>query len=68
MDDNSSYDVFKRDPQKKPFLLGTVKGRKRAIDLTNRMAARLPGDYFVRDSFTQEIVTAVRGEAPIPII
>jgi hypothetical protein len=67
MDDNSTYDVFKRNAQKKPLWLGAVKGRKRAIDLMNRMAARLPGDYFVWNSNTQELVTEVRAEAPVPI-
>ena len=67
MDDNITYDVFKRNPQKKPFWLGSVKGWTRAVDLMNRMAARLPGDYFVWNPITQELVTEVRAEAPVPI-
>ena len=67
MDDNSTYDVFKGNPEKKPLWLGTVKGRMRAVDLMNGMAARLPGDYFVRNTITQEIVTEVYAEAPVPV-
>lgn len=67
MDDNNTYDVFKGNPQKKPLWLGTVKGRTRALDLMNRMAVRLPGDYFGWNTITQELVTAVRAEAPVPI-
>jgi hypothetical protein len=67
VDDNSTYTVFKGSRQEKPLWLGTVKGRKRAIDLMNRMAARLPDDYFVCNTFTQELVTEVRTEVPVPI-
>ncbi len=56
MNDNRTYEVFKGNPQKKPLWLGSVKGRTRAVDLMNRMAARLPDDYFVLDTITQELV------------
>jgi hypothetical protein len=67
VDDNITYDVFKGNPQKKPLWLGTVKGRTRAVDLMNGMAARLPGDYFVWNTITQELVTEIHAEAPVPI-
>lgn len=67
MNDNNSYDVFKGIPSRNPLWLGTVKGRTRALDLVNRMAVRLPGDYFVWNTMTQEIVTEVHVEAPVPI-
>jgi len=31
------------------------------------MAARLPGDYFVWNTITRELVTEVRAEAPVSI-
>jgi hypothetical protein len=67
VDDNNTYDIFKGSPQKKPFWLGTVNGRTRVLDLMNWMAARLPGDYFVRNTITEELVTEVRAEASVPI-
>jgi hypothetical protein len=67
VDDISTYDVFKGNHQKKPLWLGTVEGRTRAIDLMNRMAARLPGDYFVWNTITQQLVTEVHADAPVPI-
>ena len=67
MEDNNTYDVFKGSPQKKPLWLGSVKGRTRAVDLMNGMAVRLPGDYFVWNTITQEIVTEVHVESPVPI-
>ena len=67
MDDNNTYEVFKGKPQKKALWLGAVKGRTRALDLMNRMAARLPGDYFVWNAITQDLVTEVRAGAAVPI-
>ena len=67
MDDNGTYDVFKGIPQRKPLWLGNVKGRTRALDLMNRMAARLAGDYFVWNTITQELVAEVHAGAPVLI-
>jgi hypothetical protein len=43
--DEAKYDVFKGTPGTKPLWLGDVIGRQRAMDLVNRTASRLPGDY-----------------------
>ena len=67
MDDNTTYEVFKGNPQKKPLWLGTVGGRIRALDLMKRMATRLPGDYFMTNTITQELVAEIHAEAPVPI-
>jgi hypothetical protein len=70
MDKPTVYDVFKGTPQKKSLWLGTVNGLGRAIDQMNRMFARLPGDYFVSDSATHEVLASVQisdlGATPVP--
>ena len=63
----STYDVFKGFPDKKPLWLGAVPARDRAIDQMNRMASRLPGDYFVIDPATHEIVATVNHSFAPPI-
>jgi hypothetical protein len=60
--DQFEYDVFKGTPKKNPLWLGSVKGWERAVELTNRMAARLPGDYFVSSAVTREVVMVVKQE------
>jgi hypothetical protein len=67
VDDNNTYDIFKGNPQEKPFWLGTVNGRTRALDLMNWMAARLPGNYFVWNAITQDLITEVCAEPSVPI-
>jgi hypothetical protein len=54
--DDFKYDVFKGTPDKNPLWLGDINGLARATDLMNRMAARLPGDYFVSKAATTEVV------------
>lgn len=61
--DTTAYDVFKGRPENKPLWLGEVSGLQRAIDQMNRMAARLPGDYFVFNPLTNEVVAFVRQNA-----
>jgi hypothetical protein len=56
------YGVFKGTPQMEPLRLGIVRGRQRAIELMNRMYARLPGDYFLRDIATNEVVDSLQSE------
>jgi hypothetical protein len=65
--DINTYDVFKGNPQKKPLWLGSVHGRTRALNLMNWMAARLPGDYFVWNTVTHELVTKARPEGPVSV-
>ena len=56
--DEFKYEVFKGIPKKNPFWLGSVSGLERATELMNRMADRLPGDYFVSRAITAEVVAA----------
>ena len=60
MEDNNTYDVFKGIPEKKPLWLGTVNRLERAIDQMDRMFARLPGDYFVSNSATHEVLASIQ--------
>ena len=62
MDKAIAYDVFKNAPQKPALWLGTVNGLQRAIDQMKRMAARLPGDYFVSNAATHEVLASVHAE------
>jgi hypothetical protein len=59
MMDTPSYDVFKGTPEKKPLWLGAVPGLERAKEQMNRMASRLPGDYFIFDPVTDNVVASV---------
>jgi hypothetical protein len=59
MDEPNIYDVFKQTPQKKALWLGSVNGLPRALDQMKRMAARLPGDYFISDAATHEVIASV---------
>ena len=72
MDKPTVYDVFKGTPQNKPLWLGTVNRLERAIDQMNRMFARLPGDYFVSNSATHEVLASVQisdlGPTPAPLL
>jgi hypothetical protein len=65
--DQTAYDVFKGTRKKTPLWLGSMTGFQRAVDQMNRMAARLPGDYFVIDSVTNEVVATVQQRAGAPI-
>lgn len=56
------YGVFKGIPQLKPFQLGLVSDLTRAIDLMNRMNQRIPGDYFIRNMVTHELMVSVHAE------
>ena len=57
----TTYDVFKGFPgtTKSPLWLGAIAGLNRATEHMNRMAERMPGDYFVIDHRTGEIVASV---------
>jgi hypothetical protein len=67
MDKANAYDVFKGSPEKKPLWLGTVTGLQRAIDQMNRIAARMPCDYFVCSAATHEVVASLQAEGSQPI-
>lgn len=54
------YGVFKGTPQMQPFQLGLVSDLERARDLMNRMAERIPGNYFVRHMVTRKVLASVR--------
>jgi hypothetical protein len=54
--DKFEYDVFSGIPEKNPLWLGSVSGLERAAELMNRMAARLPGNYFLSCAITNEVV------------
>ena len=56
------FGVFKGTPQMQPFQLGVVPDLKRATELMNRMAERIPGNYFVRHMITREVVLMLRCE------
>jgi hypothetical protein len=53
------YGIFKGIPQMRPFQLGLVSDLQRATDLMNRMYARIPGNYFIRDMVTREVVASL---------
>lgn len=54
------FGVFKGTPHMQPFQLGLVSDLKRATELMNRMAERIPGNYFVRHMITREVVASLR--------
>jgi hypothetical protein len=54
------YEVFKGIPHVRPVRLGSVRGVQRATDLMNRMYARLPGNYFVCNARTREVIASLR--------
>jgi hypothetical protein len=53
------YDVFKETAQKKALWLGSVNRLQRALDQMKRMSAQLPGEYFISDAATQEVIASV---------
>jgi hypothetical protein len=59
MDEPHTYELFKRTPQEQPRRLGSVNGLQRALDQMKRMSARLPGDYFISDAATHEVIASV---------
>ncbi|MGH7936856.1 MAG: hypothetical protein ACREF8_07585, partial [Chthoniobacterales bacterium] len=54
------FGVFKGTPQMQPFQLGVVSDLTRATELMNRMASRIPGNYFVRHMITREVLVTLR--------
>ena len=59
MDEPNSYDVFKQNPQKEALWLGSVNWLQRVLDQMKRMSTRLPGDYFISDAATHEVIASV---------
>jgi hypothetical protein len=58
----TAFDIFRGTPEMRPTWLGSVTGMDRAMDLANRLAFRTPGDYFVFDPTTSEVVASVHRE------
>jgi hypothetical protein len=63
--DLEEYEVFKGSPKAKPFRLGSVRGSERATQLMYRMYARLPGDYFIRQTSTEEVIISVQRQCDL---
>jgi len=53
-----AYELFKVNP-KGPIWLGSMNDLPKALDQMKRMAARLPGHYFVCDSGSREVIASV---------
>jgi hypothetical protein len=62
-----TYDVFKGKPNNTRLWLGSIAGLERATGLMNRMAASLPGDYFVVDAATGELVALTERNPLLPL-
>lgn len=53
------FDIFRGSPKTGSTWLGSIGGIDRAIDLMNRCASRILGDYFVFNRASCEIVASV---------
>ena len=53
------YDVFRGRPNLNGFWLGSLTGSDRAIEQMNRIAAITPGDYFVANSATGDVLASI---------
>jgi len=60
---DGEYLVFNGKSHERPLRVGTVRRRERANDLMYRMYARMPGDYFIRYSHTNEIVAILERDS-----
>lgn len=58
MDATKEYVVFKAVPKFKPIRLGSLGNLRMAIEIMNRMASRMPGEYFIVDLATDEVVAS----------
>jgi hypothetical protein len=56
-----SLDIFKKDAHGNPIWIGTTLDVDDARDHLNRLASSLPGEYFVFDQRTRQVVASVDG-------
>jgi hypothetical protein len=54
-----SLDIFRRDAQGNPIWVGTTQDMHDARDHLNRLALALPGEYFVFDQRTHQVVASI---------
>jgi hypothetical protein len=54
-----SLDIFKKDAHGNPIWIGTTLDVDDARDHLNRLASSLPGEYFVFDQRTHQVVASV---------
>jgi hypothetical protein len=54
-----SLDIFRKDAQGNPIWVGTTQDMDDARDHLNRLALALPGEYFVFDQRTRQVVASV---------
>jgi hypothetical protein len=54
-----SLDLFRKDAQGTPICVGTTQDMDDAWDRLNRLALALPGEYFVFDQRTHQVVASV---------
>lgn len=52
----AQYAIFKGKHSENPMWLGSMGGFDRAVEMMNRMAERLPGDYFVYSPANRSVV------------
>jgi len=55
----SSFDILRKDRRGKPILVAVVGDLETARLRLNQLASLMPGEYFVFDPRTQQIVAAV---------
>jgi len=60
---DADFDVVKGFAHDKPLCIGTVRGVEIAIELMYRMYAKIPGDYFVRQKATEEVVASIQRDS-----
>jgi hypothetical protein len=56
MEAGKRYEVYKEYANASPIRLGSLGKPHLAIEIMNRMAARMPGKYFVIDTLTAEVI------------
>jgi hypothetical protein len=56
-----SLDIFRKDAQGNPIWIGTTQDMDDARYHLNRLALALPGEYFVFDQRTRQVVASVDG-------
>jgi hypothetical protein len=55
----SSFDILRRDPHRKPILLAVVGDLETARLRLSQLASLRPGEYFVFDPRTHQVVETV---------
>lgn len=54
-----SLDIFRKDARGNPIWVGSTQDMDDARDHLNRLALALPGEYFVFDQRTRQVVASV---------